>query len=89
MLILFEVVSLTASMIGQYPAWTVGRSNLAAIPVLGSGRTCGLADDVLVEQDPNAGMLAPVTAPVDEALGRRSRSASRRTGFPPTSPPTR
>ncbi|MEB3064615.1 arabinosyltransferase domain-containing protein [[Mycobacterium] zoologicum] len=64
-LILFEVVSLTASMIGQYPAWTVGRSNLAAV----SGKTCGLADDVLVEQDPNAGLLAPVDEPADEALG--------------------
>ncbi|MGB3522263.1 MAG: arabinosyltransferase domain-containing protein, partial [Mycobacterium sp.] len=68
-LIVFEVVSLTASMLGQYPAWTVGRSNLAAIPVLGSGRTCGLADDVLVEQDPTAGILTPIDAPVADALG--------------------
>ncbi len=64
-LIVFEVVSLTAAMLGQYPAWTVGRSNLGAL----TGKTCGLADDVLVEQDPTAGMLTPIDAPVDEALG--------------------
>src|SRR6185437_1560277 len=29
-LVIFEVFSLTAAMIGQYPAWTVGRSNLEA-----------------------------------------------------------
>ena len=68
-LIAVEVVSLTAAMVGQYPAWTVGRSNLAALPVVGSGRTCGLADDVLVEKDPVAGMLAPVDTEVGEALG--------------------
>ena len=46
-------------MTDQYPAWSVGRSNLQAL----TGKTCGLADDVMVEQDPNAGMLTPVTAP--------------------------
>jgi arabinosyltransferase C len=64
-LVVFEVFSLTAAMIGQYPAWTVGRSNLEAL----TGKTCGLATDVMVEQDPNAGMLLPVSAPVGVALG--------------------
>ncbi len=64
-LIAFEVVSLTAAMLGQYPAWTVGRSNLDAL----TGKTCGLADDVLVEPDPNAGMLVPIDAPAADALG--------------------
>ena len=35
-------------MTDQYPAWSVGRSNLQAL----TGKTCGLADDVLVELDP-------------------------------------
>ncbi|MDT5180527.1 MAG: arabinosyltransferase, partial [Mycobacterium sp.] len=64
-LVAFEVFSLTAAMIGQYPAWTVGRSNLEAV----AGKTCGLATDVMVEQDPNAGMLLPVNTPVGAALG--------------------
>src|SRR5271157_1652227 len=46
-LVIFEVVSLTLAMTAQYPAWSVGRSNLEAL----TGKTCGLADDVLVEQD--------------------------------------
>ncbi len=64
-IVVFDVVSLTAAMITQYPAWTVGRSNLQAL----TGKTCGLATDVLVELDPNAGMLTPVGLPAGEALG--------------------
>jgi arabinosyltransferase C len=63
-LVFFEVLSLTLGMTEQYPAWSVGRSNLQAL----TGRTCGLANDVLVEQDPNAGMLSPINAPVKDAL---------------------
>jgi arabinosyltransferase C len=51
-------------MTDQYPAWSVGRSNLQAL----TGRTCGMADDVLVELDPNAGMLSPVGKSVKDAL---------------------
>ncbi|MCV7283580.1 arabinosyltransferase [Mycolicibacterium flavescens] len=65
LVVTFEVVSLTVAMIGQYPAWSVGRSNLEAL----TGKTCGMAEDVLVEQDPNVGMLVPVDTPVGEALG--------------------
>jgi arabinosyltransferase C len=64
-LVFFEVLSLTLGMTDQYPAWSVGRSNLQAL----TGKTCGLASDVLVEQDPNAGMLAPIGVPVPDALG--------------------
>src|SRR5260370_6620706 len=64
-LVFFEVLSLTLGMTAQYPAWSVGRSNLQAL----TGKTCGLASDVLVEQDPNAGMLSPVKAPLKGALG--------------------
>lgn len=65
LLVVFEVASLTLAMTEQYPAWSVGRSNLQAL----TGKTCGLADDVLVEQDPNVGMLTPVGASVADALG--------------------
>jgi len=79
LLVVFEVASLTLGMINQYPAWSVGRSNLQAL----TGKTCGLADDVLVESDPNAGMLQPVKASVAEALGSVSAE-----GFSPNGIPT-
>ncbi len=63
-LVFFQVLSLTLGMTDQYPAWSVGRSNLQAL----TGKTCGLATDVLVEQDPNAGMLKPVSADEKDAL---------------------
>ena len=68
-LVIFEVASLTLAMTGQYPAWTVGRSNLEAL----AGKTCGLAEDVMVEQDPNAGMLTPVECIGGRRPGRRDR----------------
>ncbi|QLL07327.1 arabinosyltransferase domain-containing protein [Mycobacterium vicinigordonae] len=78
LLVLLEVASLTQAMISQYPAWSVGRSNLQAL----TGKTCGLAEDVLVELDPDAGMLAPVSAPVGEALGAGLSEAFTPNGIP-------
>ncbi len=78
LLVLMEVVSLTQAMIFQYPAWSVGRSNLEALV----GRTCGLAEDVLVELDPESGMLAPVSAPVGDALGAGLSEAFTPNGIP-------
>jgi arabinosyltransferase C len=77
-LVIFEVISLTLAMTGQYPAWSVGRSNLQAMV----GKSCGLAEDVLVEQDPNAGMLAPVTASPGDALGAGLSEAFTPNGIP-------
>lgn len=65
LLVVFEVISLTLGMLNQWPAWSVGRSNLQAL----TGKTCGLADDVMVEQDPNTGLLSPLDSPVGAALG--------------------
>ncbi|HEY7054610.1 MAG TPA: arabinosyltransferase domain-containing protein [Mycobacterium sp.] len=77
-LVAFEVFSLTAAMIGQYPAWTVGRANLEAL----TGRTCGLANDVLVEQNPNAGLLTPVGVPAADGLGAGTAEAFTPNGIP-------
>ncbi|MCG7594688.1 arabinosyltransferase domain-containing protein [Mycobacterium sp. PSTR-4-N] len=77
-LVIFEVGSLTLAMTGQYPAWTVGRSNLEAL----TGKTCGMAEDVMVEQDPNAGILTPIDTPVSISLG-----AARSEGFTPNGIP--
>ncbi|WAC91783.1 arabinosyltransferase domain-containing protein [Mycobacterium sp. Aquia_213] len=77
-LVTFEVVSLTLAMTGQYPAWSVGRSNLEAL----TGKSCGLAEDVMVEQDPNPGMLSPMSGPVGDALGAGLSEAFTPNGIP-------
>ena len=77
-LVVFEVTSLTLAMVNQYPAWSVGRSNLQAL----TGKTCGLADDVLVEPDPNIGMLQPVGVPAAEALGAKVAEGFSPNGIP-------
>lgn len=77
-LVVFEVASLTLAMTDQYPAWSVGRSNLEAL----AGKSCGLAEDVLVEPDPNAGMLTPVTGTVGDALGAGLSEAFTPNGIP-------
>jgi arabinosyltransferase C len=76
--VLFEVLSLTLGMTEQYPAWSNGRSNLEAI----TGKTCGLANDVMVEQDPNAGLLTPIDVPVGDALGAVSSEGFGPNGIP-------
>lgn len=78
LLVVFEVASLSLAMIDQYPAWSVGRSNLEAL----TGKTCGLADDVMVEQDPNAGLLSPIGVPVGDALGSATAEGFTPSGIP-------
>jgi arabinosyltransferase C len=78
LLVVFEVVSLTLGMTDQWPAWSVGRSNLQAL----TGKTCGLADDVLVELDPNAGLLSPIGVPAGEALGATTVEGFTPNGIP-------
>ena len=88
-LVTFEVISLTLAMTGQYPAWTVGRSNLEAL----AGKTCGMAEDVMVEQDPNAGLLVPIGLPIGDALsgGAAGTTAGSGTteGFSPNGIPSK
>jgi arabinosyltransferase A len=51
--------------LSRYPAYTVLDANLATL----TGNTCAMADAVLVEQDPNQGMLTPAgDASVSDAL---------------------
>ncbi len=79
LLVVFEVASLTLGMTAQWPAWSVGRSNLQAL----TGKTCGLADDVLVEEDPNTGMLAPIAGvSVANALGATTAEGFTPDGIP-------
>jgi arabinosyltransferase C len=78
-LVAFEVGSLTLGMVNQYPAWSVGRSNLETL----AGKTCGLAEDVLVEQDPGTGLLTPIDVSADRALGTDSANGFSPNGIPP------
>ncbi|OBF91643.1 arabinosyltransferase [Mycobacterium sp. 852014-52450_SCH5900713] len=54
-----EVASLTKGAVFRYPLYTTGKANLAAISSGLSPASCAMADDVLTEPDPNAGMLEP------------------------------
>nr|WP_280386593.1 arabinosyltransferase domain-containing protein [Nocardia wallacei] len=57
LIVVFMVVSFAQAAVAQYPAFSLARSNINAV----MGHPCGLANDVLVETDPNASMLAPLT----------------------------
>ncbi|CAM5685568.1 arabinosyltransferase domain-containing protein [Mycolicibacterium aubagnense] len=78
LVVFFEVLSLTLGMTQQWPAWSVGRSNLQAL----TGKTCGLADDVMVEQDPNTGKLVPQSGTVGDALGAGGAEGFTPNGIP-------
>ncbi|OMC23865.1 arabinosyltransferase domain-containing protein [Mycobacterium colombiense] len=54
-----EVASLAKGAVLRYPLYTTGKANLAAISSGLSHASCAMADDVLAEPDPNAGMLQP------------------------------
>ncbi|MEV0686488.1 arabinosyltransferase domain-containing protein [Nocardia sp. NPDC050378] len=73
MMVLFEVASFAKAAVAQYPAYSVASSNLNA--AFGGG--CGLADEVLVETDANASMLAPLTGDMTTTMTGES------TGFRP------
>ncbi|WP_308163019.1 arabinosyltransferase domain-containing protein [Nocardia alni] len=54
-MVLFEVASLAKGAITQYPAYSIAESNLRAL----EGKTCALADDVLVETNTADSLLQP------------------------------
>lgn len=58
-MVLFEVLSMAKGAYSQYPAYSLGRGNIDAL----TGQTCGLANDVLVESNANAGRLNPIIDP--------------------------
>lgn len=60
LIVLFSVASLGKGMVSQYPAYSVGRSNIDAL----LGDSCGLANDVLVEQNPTDNLLIPINGDV-------------------------
>jgi arabinosyltransferase A len=55
-----EVASLAKGAVVRYPLYTTGKANFAAIASALSPTSCAMADDVLAEPDPNAGLLQPL-----------------------------
>ncbi|XVR25279.1 arabinosyltransferase domain-containing protein [Nocardia grenadensis] len=78
LLVLFEVASLAKAAVGQYPAYSVAKSNTRAL----AGDPCGLADDVLVETNTADSLLLPYEG--NPADGLISNDPETRTvGFTP------
>ncbi|HYO02674.1 MAG TPA: arabinosyltransferase domain-containing protein [Mycobacterium sp.] len=61
LMVLLEVGSMMKGAAARYPNYTTATANLAAITSGLSSTSCAMADDVLVEADPNAGLLQPVS----------------------------
>ncbi|OBF15404.1 arabinosyltransferase [Mycobacterium kubicae] len=59
-MVLGEVGSMAKAAAFRYPLYTTGKANAAALSTSLSPTSCAMADDVLAEPDPNAGMLQPV-----------------------------
>ena len=59
-MVVLEVGSMAKGFAQRYPTYTVGKANVAALRAGLSDASCGMADDVLVEPDANAGTLQPV-----------------------------
>ena len=58
-MVLGDIGSLAKGAAVRYPLYTTAKANLAAITSGLSPTSCAMADDVLTEPDPNAGMLQP------------------------------
>src|SRR6478735_3406416 len=59
-MVVLEAGSMAKGFVQRYPAYTTAKANLSALSSGLSSTSCAMADDVLVESDPNAGMLQPV-----------------------------
>ncbi|MBC7303209.1 MAG: arabinosyltransferase [Nocardia sp.] len=79
MMVLFEVASFAKAAVSQYPAYSLAESNFAAAFAGG----CGMADEVLVETDPNASMLAPLSGDTTTAMNGTESSGFRADGVAP------
>ncbi|WP_425303064.1 arabinosyltransferase domain-containing protein [Nocardia wallacei] len=83
-MVLFEVFSLVKGAVGQYPAYSLARSNAGAV----GGATCGLADDILVEQNVNSGNLQPIVDPAHPPKDGDALAGGDPVGFSPNGVPT-
>jgi arabinosyltransferase A len=59
-MVLVEVGSMAKAAAVRYPVYTTGKANAAALISGLSDTRCAMADDVLAEPDPNAGLLQAI-----------------------------
>jgi arabinosyltransferase A len=59
-MVLVEVGSMAKAAAARYPVYTTAKANIDALRSGLSATSCAMADDVLAEPDPNAGLLQPV-----------------------------
>nr|WP_084515083.1 arabinosyltransferase domain-containing protein [Nocardia acidivorans] len=83
LMVAFEVLSLVKGAATQYPAYSLARSNIDAL----SGKSCGLANDVLVEPNVNGGNLTPVIDPAHPPLNGDPLAGTDPVGFSPNGVP--
>ncbi|MDT5013548.1 MAG: arabinosyltransferase [Mycobacterium sp.] len=58
-MVVLEVGSLAKGAVQRYPVYTTAKANVDALTSGLSKTSCGMADDVLIEPDTNAGLLQP------------------------------
>lgn len=63
-IVAFSVASLAKGAVSQYPAYSLAVGNLRAL----TGSSCALAEDILMETNPNRDFLRPVRGPLAESL---------------------
>ncbi|MEV6274632.1 arabinosyltransferase domain-containing protein [Nocardia sp. NPDC051832] len=73
LLVVFEVASLAKAAVTQYPAYSIGKSNIETL----QGDPCALANSVLVETDTPDSLLQPYDGSPADGLSAES------TGFTP------
>ncbi|GAB4582350.1 arabinosyltransferase domain-containing protein [Nocardia sp. IFM 10818] len=83
LMVAFEVLSLVKGAASQYPAYSLARSNFDAL----GGNSCGLANDVLVEADPNGGNLTPIIDPANPPKDGDPLAGANPIGFSPNGVP--
>lgn len=81
-MVVVMVASMAMGMVRQYPTYSNGWANIRAF-----AGGCGLADDVLVEPDSNAGFLQPLPGQPTGPLGALGGASP--TGFSPNGVPDR
>ncbi|APT93571.1 arabinosyltransferase [Corynebacterium phocae] len=62
--ITLSLLSVAKAYVDQWPAYSIGKGNLAAL----AGNSCGMANDVLVETNTNDSFLTPVSGSLSQAF---------------------
>ncbi|GAB3135513.1 arabinosyltransferase domain-containing protein [Tsukamurella serpentis] len=82
-MVLFDVSTVAKGAYAQRGSFSWAASNINAL----QGNTCSMANNVLLEQDANAGQLRPAPRPDGSVPSPEQALAGRSTGFTPTGVP--